>query len=165
MRTKRVLALVMAAAMASGLLAGTEAFALGYSGRQNNEATFDTLMEAHANSPEGVKDLELNVGGSFIPHPVLDDYVGENSYVYRSANLHGGRAAARLNTNIFVFSDKHFENKDDAKAYLQELGVIDIIDQAIGSVILVTPVDPEAGFGLVDQNNYYKMQTGGNFQP
>ena len=159
MRTKRVLALVMAAAMASGLLAGTEAFALGYSGRQNNEATFDTLMEAHANSPEGVKDLELNVGGSFIPHPVLDDYVGENSYVYRSANLHGGRAAARLNTNIFVFSDKHFENKDDAKAYLQELGVIDIIDQAIGSVILVTPVDPEAGFGLVDQNNYYKMQT------
>jgi len=62
MRTKRVLALVMAAAMASGLLAGTEAFALGYSGRQNNEATFDTLMEAHANSPEGVKDLELNVG-------------------------------------------------------------------------------------------------------
>lgn len=159
MKKKQMLTFALTVAMTSGLLGGTNVYALNYSGRQNNEATFDTLQEAHANSPEGVKDLELNVGKSFIPHPALDSYVGENTYVYRSANLYGGRAAARLNTNLLVFSDQHFEDKDAARTYLEELGLIDIIDQAVGSVILVTPSNPDAGFGAADQQNYYKLQT------
>src|SRR5438094_293969 len=46
-----------------------------------------------------------------------------------------------------------------ALEYLKGMGLISIIDQAKGSVILVTPADPKAGFGAADQKNYYALQT------
>ena len=133
------------------------ALALGYHPIQNDESTFETLEEARVNGPIAVKNLETNTTKTFISHPVLDGIPEGTVYVYRSAGMFGGRAAARLNTNIMVFAAQRFD-KDGAYAYLKELGLIDIIDEAIGSVVLVTPADGEA-FSQADQANYYKLQT------
>ena len=135
------------------------AFALDYSGSQKNPATFETLEEARVSGPVGVATLETNGTKTFKSHPVLDGYPKGTTYVYRSANLFGGRAAARLNTDILVFAERSFTSKDAALAYLKELGLITIIDEAIGSVILVTPSDPKAGFAAGDQKSYYALQT------
>ena len=141
------------------LLFTSNAFALNYSGSQGNDATFETLEETRESSPIAVANLETNAGKAFKSHPVLDGYPQGTTYVYRSANLFGGRAAARLNTDILLFSDKSFKSKDDAFAYLKGLGLIDIIDEAIGSVVLVTPSNPEIGFTAADQKYYYALQT------
>src|SRR5690606_24122235 len=45
-----------------------------------------------------------------------------------------------------------------ARQYLEELGLIRIINEAVGSVILVTPADGKA-FGAGDQKYYYALQT------
>ena len=135
------------------------AFALNYSGSQGNPATFETLEETRASSPAAVAQLETNNGKAFKSHPVLDGYPKGTTYVYRSANLFGGRAAARLNTNILLFTEKSFSSKDAALAYLKSLDLIRIIDEAIGSVVLVTPSDPKAGFTADDQKYYYALQT------
>ena len=138
----------------------TGAFAAGYNGgTQGNPATFETLQEARTNGPAAVATLETNDGKTFKSHPVLDNYPEGTTFVYRSANLYGGRAAARLNTDILVFSDQSFADKDAALAYLKGLGVTDIVDKAIGSVVLVTPSDPKAGFTSADQKYYYALQT------
>ena len=50
-------------------------------------------------------------------------------------------------------------SKDDALAYLNDLGLTRIVDAAIGSVILVTPSDPKTGFTARDQKYYYALQT------
>ena len=134
-------------------------FALNYSGSQGNKATFETLEETRASSPAAVANLETNAGKPYKSHPVLDGYPAGTTFVYRSANLFGGRAAARLNTDILVFTDKSFQGKDAALAYIKDLGLTAIVDQAIGSVILVTPADAKAGFGASDQKNYYALQT------
>ncbi len=139
-------------------LVHTSAMALNYSGCQDNEATFETLGEARQSGPAAVENLETNVGKVYVSHPVLDGYPEDATFIYRSPNLFGGRAAARLNTNIVVFAEKAFESKDAAFAYLQDLGLIDIINEAIGSVVLVTPANGEA-FTQADQLNYYKLQT------
>jgi len=144
----------------SMLFTMTSAFAYDYQdGSQANSATFETLEETRISSPDAVAVLETNTTKAFISHPVLDGYPENTTYVYRSANMYGGRAAARLNTNILAFSDKSFESKDAALAYLTDLGLISIIDEAIGSVVLVTPSDPEKGFTSADQKNYYALQT------
>ncbi len=88
---------------------------------------------------------------------MLDGYP-QGTWIYRSPNLYGGRAAARLNTDILVFTEKTFAGKDAALQYLKDLGLIRIIDEAIGSVILVTPADGKA-FGAGDQKYYYALQT------
>ncbi len=80
------------------------------------------------------------------------------TWIYRSPNLYGGRAAARLNTDILVFAEQSFANQDAALQYLKNLGLIRIIDEAIGSVVLVTPADGKA-FGAGDQKYYYALQT------
>ena len=161
---KRLVSLLLAFA----LLFSASALANDYSGSQENEATFETLTEARLNAPEAIAHLEMNEGNVYGPHPVLDDYPCDSTYVYRSANMYGGRAAARLNTNIVVYTEDTFESKDEAFEYLQGLGLIDIIDEAIGSVVLVTPAMPVdadssgnriGGFGLADQQNYYRLQT------
>jgi len=133
------------------------ALALNYNPIQNTEATFETLEEARANGPAAVQNLETNTTKTFISHPVLDGYPEGTTFVYRSAGMFGGRAAARLNTNILVFAEQKFD-KDGALAYLKDLGLIDIIDEAVGSVVLVTPGYGEA-FTQADQADYYKLQT------
>lgn len=133
-------------------------FSLNYSGSQKNQATFETLEEARKSGPLAVASLEGNKGRTFKSHPVLDGYPEGTTFIYRSPNLYGGRAAARLNADILVFAEKAFAGKDAALQYLKDLGLIQIIDEAIGSVILVTPADGKA-FGAGDQKYYYALQT------
>ena len=156
---KKQSSLTLALALTVSLSFPSGAFALDYSGSQKNQATFETLEEARASGPVAVASLETNNGKTFKSHPVLDSYPKGTTYVYRSANLFGGRAAARLNTNILVFAEKSFANKDAALAYLKDLGLIKIIDEAIGSVVLVTPSDSKSGFTAGDQKYYYALQT------
>ena len=156
---KKQLCLMVTITLLASILFTSSAFALNYSGSQGNGATFETLEEARASSPAAVANLETNAGKAFKSHPVLDGYPQGTTYIYRSPNLFGGRAAARLNTDILLFSDKSFNNKDDALTYLKGLGLIEIIDEAIGSVVLVTPSNPETGFTASDQKYYYALQT------
>ncbi len=146
------------AILATALAWSIPAIALDYSGRQGNAATFETLAEARISGPVAVAKLDGNAGRTFISHPVLDAYPDGTTWVYRSPNLYGGRAAARLNTDILVFTEQRFAGKDVALKYLKDLGLIRIIDEAIGSVILVTPADGKA-FGAGDQKYYYALQT------
>jgi poly(3-hydroxybutyrate) depolymerase len=158
MFNKQSLIAVTAILVASVVLA-PRAFALNYSNTQGNQATFETLEEARVNGPIAVATIDGNKGRTYKSHPALDGYPQGTTFIYRSANMYGGRAAARMNTDILVFSDKSFAAKDDALAYLKGLGLIPIIDQAKGSIILVTPADSKAGFGAADQKNYYALQT------
>jgi len=153
------LSLTIVLTLTIGLLPSFSAFALNYSGSQGNPATFETLEETRTSSPAAVAQLETNNGKAFKSHPVLDGYPKGTTYVYRSANLFGGRAAARLNTDILLFVEKSFSGKDAALAYLKSLDLIRIIDEAIGSIVLVTPSDPKAGFTANDQKYYYALQT------
>ena len=133
------------------------ALALNYTGNLGNEATFETMTEARANAPAAMQPF-IN-RGRYVPHPVMADYPGDTTYVYRSADMYGINAAVRINTNLVVYSDQSFDSKEKALAYLKELGLIDIIEEARGSVILVTPSDPEEGFTAKDQQHYYQLQT------
>ena len=76
--------------------------ALDYSGRQNNQATFETLEEARISGPKAVASIEGNSTRTFKSHPVLDGYPKGTTYIYRSPNLYGGSAAARLNSDILI---------------------------------------------------------------
>jgi len=149
--------LTLALALIVSLPLASSAFALDYSNRLGNKATFETLEETRVSSPAAVAS-QGSAKSIFKSHPVLDGYPKGTTYVYRSANLWGGRAN-RSNTNILVFAEKSFPNKDAALGYLKDLGLIPIIDTAIGSVVLVTPSDPKAGFAAADQKHYYALQT------
>lgn len=137
--------------------AATQAYAIGFTGELGNEATFETLQEANQNSVNIVSSIMENDTKVFATHPVLDGYPEGTTFVYRSANQYAGRAAARLNTNIFVYAPEHFENKDDAMAYLKDLGLIKLIDEAVGSIVLVTPIGES--FDMADVASYYALQT------
>lgn len=137
--------------------AATQAYATGFTGELGNEATFETLQEANQNSVNIVSSIVENDTKVFATHPVLDGYPEGTTFVYRSANQYAGRAAARLNTNIFVYAPEHFENKDDAMAYLKDLGLIKLIDEAVGSIVLVTPIGDS--FDMADVASYYALQT------
>lgn len=137
--------------------AATQAYATGFTGELGNEATFETLQEANQNSVDIVSSIVENDAKVFATHPVLDGYPEGTTFVYRSANQYAGRAAARLNTNIFVYAPEHFENKDDAMAYLKDLGLIKLIDEAVGSIVLVTPIGDS--FDMADVASYYALQT------
>ena len=158
---KKFLAILLAAAM---MLSVCSAFALDYKATLGNESTFETYTELRENAPAAMTGL---MRGTPAPHAVMDDYPGDSLYVYRSADMYGINAAIRINTTIAVFTDKTFESKDEAKAYLADLGLIDIIEEARGSILLVTPATPisegssglTGGFGAEDQKNYYKLQT------
>ena len=137
--------------------AATQAYATGFTGELGNDATFETLQEANQNSVNIVSSIVENDTKAFATHPVLDGYPEGTTFVYRSANQYAGRAAARLNTNIFVYAPEHFENKDDAMAYLKDLGLIKLIDEAVGSIVLVTPIGDS--FDMADVASYYALQT------
>lgn len=126
-------------------------------GEVHNQATFETLEEARVSGPAEVKAYWGNADFNFISHPALDFYPKETTYIYRSAERYGGRAAARMNTVLIVFAEEHFETKDLAKSYLKDAGIIDIIDESIGSIILITPIGEK--FALADASAYYYLQT------
>ena len=158
--TGGILVLCMLATVSSGALA------LNSTCETGNAATFETLQEACLSSPDVVKayegnDVEMftNAPMTFGSHPALENYPEGTTFVYRSANMYGGRAAARLNTNLIVYVNQHFDTKDAAYIYLEGAGLLDIIDEAIGSIVLVTPIDTEAGFGSADIASYYALQT------
>lgn len=132
-------------------------FALNYTNRLGNKATFEMLEETRLSSPAAVAS-QGSGEKIYRSHPVLDGYPKGTTYVYRSANLWSGRAN-RCNTNILVFSGKSFQDKDAALACLKDLGLVSIIDKAVGSVVLITPSDPKAGFSASDQKHYYALQT------
>ena len=150
--------LLLTLTLAAALSLPSGALALNYTGTQKNQATFETLEEARVSGPAAVATIDGNTARTFKSHPALDGFPKGTAYIYRSANMYGGHAAARMNTNIMVFAEKAFPNKDAALQYLKDLGVIKIIDEAIGSVVLVTPADGKA-FGAGDQKYYYGLQT------
>lgn len=128
-----------------------------YRQHQNNVATFETLEEAHANAPA---HLASEYGRVYIPDPALDKYPQGTTYVYRSPGIFNSITGAnRMNTNLLVYTDKTFENKDSALAYLKELGLTALADEATGSIVLVTPVNTETGFADTDQYAYYLLQS------
>jgi predicted peptidase len=131
--------------------------AMNFSGRQGNQATFETLEEARANGPIAIGKLEGNGTRTFRSHPALDNYPKGTTFIYRSPNLFGGRAAARMNTNLVVYVDQHFDGKDAALAWLKSAGLIDLANEATGSIVLVTPIAKT--FGNADIAAYYALQT------
>jgi poly(3-hydroxybutyrate) depolymerase len=154
---KNQLSLAFALMLMVSLSFASGVYALNYTNRLGNKATFETLEETRVSSP-AVAASQGSGKVTYKSHPVLDDYPKGTTYVYRSANLWSGRAN-RSNTNILVFAEKSFQDKDAAFNYLKDLGLINIIDTAIGSVVLMTPSDPKAGFASNDQKHYYALQT------
>ena len=140
----------------------SSAMALNYTATLGNEATFETYTEVRESAPAAMQPFSamqiFNAGTPYVPHPVMNDYPGDTTYIYRSPDMYGINAAVRINTNLLVYVDRQFASKDEAYDYLDELGLIDIINEAKGSVILVTP-SSENGFTAADQKNYYKLQT------
>ena len=159
---KKLLCLLLALLM---VMTTVPAFAAEYQQRLSNEATFASLEEARAKGCDEMKEL---TGRDYMPDPALDGYPEGTVWVYRSAGIYTPLSAApRMNTNILVYTEESFENDDDAFAYLKNLGLIDICDAAIGSVVLVTPatavsVDSSGarsgGFGQEDQYNFFLLQ-------
>lgn len=139
------------------LLFGGGASAGKYRQHFGNEASFETLEEARLNAPALLAEW---TGRTYVPDPALDAYPAGTTFVYRSARMFTDlSAAARMNTNILVYTDRSFANRDAALAFLEELGLTGIIGKAYGSVVLVTPIDKEKGFGLADQTAYYQLQS------
>jgi hypothetical protein len=96
----------------------------------------------------------------FIRFAALDSYPDGTTYIYRSAKMYTCLSAAnRMNTDILVYTDRSFDGKEAALAYLKGLGLTDIADKAFGSVTLVTPADKKLGFGVADQYAYYQLQS------
>ena len=165
------LALLLTVCLSSGALA------LDYKVTLGNESTFETMTEVQQNEAAAMqpffatyvgKVLSPGRDGTYVPHPVMADYPGDTTYVYRSADMYGINAAVRINTNFVVYVDQNFETKADALQYLKDLGLVDLVEAARGSIVLVTPNVPygqdssgnrTGGFGDADQMYYYMLQT------
>ena len=154
---RQVAAMIAAAAILCAVLTPHAASAMNFTGSQGNKTTFETLEETRVSSPVAIGALDGNKGRTFKSHPVLDNYPQGTTFVYRSANLYGGRAAARMNTNLVVYTEQHFDNKEAAMAWLKSAGLIDIADEATGTILLVTPIGKT--FGSADVKAYYALQT------
>ena len=153
---KKLLCVVLALAC---LLSSTSAFALNYQPLMTGEATFETMEEARLNGPAFLNAF-TGREGAYVPDPCMEGYPEGTTWVYRSATMYTCLSAGpRMNTTFLVYTDKEFASKDEAKAYLDELGLPKIVDEAYGSVVLVTPIDKEKGFGDADQYAYYQLQS------
>ena len=120
----------------------------------DNPSTFETFEEACVNGPAA---MSAELGSAYCSDPCLAEYPVGTTYIYRSAARWSATSAGyRKNTVLQVYTDKKFENKDAAQAYLKELGLIDIIEEAKGSIILVNPIDES--FAKADARAYYLMQ-------
>lgn len=121
----------------------------------DNPSTFETFEEACVNGPIA---MSAELGGNFCSDPCLAGYPAGTTYIYRSAGRWSATSAGyRKNTVLQVYTDTKFENKEAAQAYLKSLGLIDIIEEAKGSIILVTPIGDV--FDKADARAYYLMQT------
>lgn len=129
---------------------------LNYWNRQDNPATFETLDEVRAHAPAATSLLSGNSRFPQIPNPKLEDFPKGLVYIYRSPNLYGGQTAARNNTSFIVFADRRFETKEEGKAYLEELGLIRLIDEAIGTILLEMPENGE-GYAESDLQHCYVL--------
>ena len=157
MKTKKVLSVILAAGLSVGALS-MEASAALYQRHQSNDATFETLKEAHENAPGFI--MSEYPARTYVGDPALDAYPENTTYVYRSAGMLNTTAGGpRMHTNLMVYTDQSFADKDAALAYITELGLTKMVDEATGSVVLVTPINPETGFGDADQYAYYQLQS------
>ena len=138
------------------LMATSSALAMNYNWKLDNESAFLTMSEFKEANGEKTS-------------AAMADYPENGTYVYYSPNLYGVTAANRMNTNITVFYGEQFETKEDAFEFIKGLGLIDIIDKAVGSIVLMTPCTPvtegssgqmQGGtFAAADASAYYKLQT------
>lgn len=132
------------------------AFAMNHTPYSENDSTFETFAEACENGPKWLSDT---FGGNYIVNPCLAEYPGETTYIYRSANRWAPTSAGyRKNTTLLVYTDAALESKDAALAYLNDMGLVEIIEECKGSIVLVTPINQTA-FNKADQYAYYLMQT------
>ncbi len=122
---------------------------LNYQNRQGNPATFETITEVCAHAPEAVAGLSGNNRIRQIANPAFQDFPEDILYVYRSPNLYGGETAARNNTVFVVFSDKRYADKATALDALKQLGLVELINAQIGSILLVMP-KVDTGYGESD---------------
>lgn len=127
---------------------------LNYQNRQGNPATFETLAEVCANAPKATAGLSGNARVPRIVNPAFKDFPQDTLYIYRSPNLYGGETAARNNTVFILFSDKRFATKDAAYAMIEKLGLVELINAAIGSILLVMPGD-DTGYTENDLQRTY----------
>ena len=114
-----------------------------YWNRQDNKATFETLEEVRRHAVAATGKLPANERFPQILNPALEDFPKGMVYVYRSPDLYGGETAARNNTSFIVFPDQRFAEKREAKAYLKKLGLLKLIDEAVGTIILIQPEKEE----------------------
>ncbi len=119
---------------------------LNYWNRQDNPATFETLEEVRAHAVEAMTKLSGNGRFTLIQNPALEGFPQDLVYIYRSPDLYGGETGARNNTSFIVFSDGRFETREEARAWLEELGLVRLIDEAIGTILLIMP-EKGAGYG------------------
>lgn len=129
---------------------------LNYVNRVGNPATFETLDEVRAHAPEVTAKLSGNNRFPQILNPKLDDFPKGLVYIYRSPNLYGGQTAARNNTTFVVFADQRFETKEEGKAYLEKLGLIRLIDEAVGTILLQMP-EKDTGYTQSDLQHCYVL--------
>lgn len=120
----------------------------------DNPSSFETFEEACENGPAA---MAAELGGAYVSDPCLAEYPAGTTYIYRSAARWSATSAGyRKNTVLQVYTDKKFESKDAALAYLKELGLVDIVEEAKGSIILVSPIGDT--FDKADARAYYLMQ-------
>ena len=120
----------------------------------DNPSSFETFEEACVNGPAA---MAAELGGAYVSDPCLAEYPAGTTYIYRSAARWSATSAGyRKNTVLQVYTDKKFESKDAALAYLKELGLVDIVEEAKGSIILVSPIGDT--FDKADARAYYLMQ-------
>jgi len=112
---------------------------LNYWNRQDNPATFETLEEVRTNAPAVTSKLSGAWRFKQILNPALENFPNNIAYFYRSPNIYGGETGARNNTTFIVFAPHRLETKEEGKAYLEELGLVKLIDEAIGTIILQMP--------------------------
>ncbi len=129
---------------------------LKYWNRQDNPATFETLKEVREHAVAVTEKLSGGDRFRQILNPKLEDYPEGLVYIYRSPDLYGGQTAARNNTTFIVFPEKRFETKDEARAYLEGLGLIRMIDEAVGTILLEMP-EKAGGYSEADRQHCYVL--------
>ena len=158
---KKLIALALCLMLALSVM---PALAFNYQQRFDNEATFETLEEARVNAVQYLSDA---MGKAYVADPALDTYPQGTTYILRSPGIYSAASAGpRMNTTILVYTEESFDSKEAAKEYLVNLGLEDIINEAVGSVVLVTPASPvtegssglTGGFGQADQYAFFQLQ-------